>query len=207
MLERLVQEYRIWLSELIEILHVVCEDVVPAGRVGEEIYWRTKSLYRECSHRQVGKAEEHLLQYAKDGRALLDSVKLEITAAKREWGSVSYKDGLNGDMHRIEESIIRLRRANANAILSSLQMLVNFAELANACEESQQFADFYDELSIFFEIDSIDEVKRIRSGVVVEPQKQITAVKTDIIGAKQNQTPKYYFHSCKGKRWEGYVAG
>lgn len=181
MCERIVQEYRIWVEEALEVLHTLCEDVVPAGRVSEELYWQTKALFKAYGCKSAEEFNRVLLQYAAEGRALLVSVESNIT----------------------EEIRIRLRRENATAILNSLQMLANYAYLAEQCADNAEGFGFvpalYKELSQLFEIDACDEVKRIRSGVVVE-QKSGSGAEASIIRA-------YPFQENKAKEWKGCVAG
>lgn len=153
MYDKLVQEYRIWLEELLEVLHEFCEDVVPAGRFDEGIYWRTKELYgmTRCVD-DSGKAMMEILQYAKEGRILLEEA---VYACQGE-----------AIAEEREEIIIHLRRKYANAILNSLQMFVNFVFLARL--------DFqYECICKYFETDTSDKVIRIRSGVAVKQEGEL----------------------------------
>lgn len=185
MCKDLVQEYRIWLQELLEVLRVVCEEVVPAGRFQEDIYWKTKALCENIGNLEQKEAEAELFQYAADGRCLLNAVRECLDSAQADGNPVS------------EEACICLRRIHANAILNSLQMLVNFAGLTerhlHCAEEIKQCSDRCDTLSQYFEIDETEEVKRIRSGVVVKQKKQIAKT--------------YHFCTQKAENWKSSVAG
>ena len=195
---RLVQEYRIWREELLEILRELYEDVVPAGRIREDGYWRTKALYNAYHSNERDAFLLQLLQYGVEGRAVLAAVKSEIATVGT--GKLSFlKAG------KAEEMIFRLRRTHASSVLSSLQALTNFAFLAESCMKSQEDnvgeADdvynrkIYQELGIYFEIDDSDEVKRIRSGVLVAERVQTAQVK------------QYRTRGQRTEEWNHPVAG
>lgn len=186
----LVQEYRIWFKEILEILQTLCEDVVPAGRLDQEVYWQTKELYRTIKQGELEDIYTELSQYASDGKILLEPVKEALKTVKRD--------------NIAEETIIYLRRKYARAILTSLQMLVNFAYLADAYLRDADEIGI--EASKYFEIDTTDEVKRIRSGVVVQ-RKQIVAVKTEGCDTNQSGTKTYRFHTESSQNWKNSVAG
>lgn len=149
----MVTEYRAWLKDLLEILNIVCEDVVPVGRLDEGIYWRTKGLH-ESAKQLGGETERELISlltgYARDGRKLLDQVNAELLVAGRESSCQS------------EESRIYLRRKYAGGILNSLQMLVNFGYLAE--EYLNCPSEMLDEI---FELEAVCDIWRVRSGSLV----------------------------------------
>lgn len=173
MCSRLEQEYRIWLEEVLEVLHELCEDVVPAGRVDENIYSKTKALYSASQFQRQDDFNVELLHYAEEGRAKLEAVKSALAATEC----------------KNEETVIRLRRVFAASILNSLQYLVNFAFLGEADLKIGE------ELSQYFEIDSSDRVKRIRSGVMVTGNVQ------------QAQVKQYRARVQKQEDWTHPVAG
>lgn len=186
----LVQEYRIWFKEILEILQALCEDVVPAGRLDQEVYRQTKELYRTIKQGESEDIYTELSQYASDGKILLEPVKEALKTVKRD--------------NIAEETIIYLRRKYANAILTSLQMLANFACVAEA------YLEEVDEISVeagkYFEIDTTDEVKRIRSGVAVQ-RKWIVTVKTEGGVTNASGMKTYRFRTESSQNWKNSVAG
>lgn len=172
MCEKLVQEYRVWLSEILKLLELVCEDVVPAGRPDRDLHWKTKELWEKVEQLgQEGRSEQLesiLLQYERDGKALLEQVKASTDAILVKNVSLAKAEGSLGRNaseepgELPEEFRIALRREYAGNILSSLQMLVNLNYLA---EEHLKCG--LGKISEIFEVDTLDGVKRVRSGVIV----------------------------------------
>ena len=181
MYERLIQEYRIWLADLLDVLHAICEDVVPAGRVREDMYLESKILYRNAKSQRKEELERSLFRYALRGKELLYPVKVAVETVE-------------------EHDIIRLRRTYAGAILSSLQLLVNYAYLADTCKpEDCDGEAVFAELGQLFEVDKHDEVKRIRSGVQVMSRMQAgeSTGKIRVFRSQDDQT----------KAWNSPAAG
>ena len=154
---RLMREYRIWLADILYVMHALCEGVVPAGRVAEEIYLETKILYRNAKSQKREEMEAALFRYALRGTALLHPVKIAVESMDED-----------GNEDGNENEVIRLRRTYATAILSSLQMLVNYAYLSERCNPEMSDEDIvFAQLDRMFEIGTHDEVKWVRSGSVL----------------------------------------
>lgn len=207
MCRELIKEYKAWLIELLEILELVCEGVVPAGHLDGNIYWRTKSLWEDSkaltSQGEAGMLIPALLRYEKDGRALLAAVKAEVDALKSKNVTTNQEGnfvqagvgsaletfaGLTENTAIPEEFRISLRREYRNQILNSLQMLVNFSFLA------EEFLQGENSAKDLFETDTRDDIKWVRSGVEVGKKSESN------VNRRESAYGKPYI-------WKGYVAG
>ena len=110
---KLIQGYCYLVRETVLFIQKHFEGIIPAGRVEEDIYWKTKELYNEvqalliCNRRQeVEVLLEDYLEYA-------------LTYYK------------NGDVWNTLEHD---RKACRNIVLNSIQMMVNLTVLLEALE-------------------------------------------------------------------------
>lgn len=162
MCRELVQGYERWLKDILLILDAVCEDVVPAGKPDEDIYWRTKKLYEDAEILvRAGKKaelESQLNQYCQEGQRFLQQFE-------QDWSWRKLKASVRNEKEA-EETRILLRRKYAKEIVGSLQMLVNLALLLEI-----HFDDSSVDVRKMFELsDKTDkyEVKKVRPGVVID---------------------------------------
>lgn len=161
MCRELVQSYERWLKDILLILDVLCEDVVPAGKPEESVYWRTRKLYEDAEILAQGgkdaELETLLKQYCQDGLLFLQQFE-------QDWSWRKLKASIRNEKE-VEETRIQLRRKYAKDIVNSLQMLVNLAFLLEV-----YFGDTSVDVRKMFELsDKTDkyEVKKVRPGVVV----------------------------------------
>ena len=191
MCSELLRDYNLWLGELLEVLKLVCEDVVPAGRFAQDLYWRTRQLKEKLTEHGVegGRSAQTalLLEYQRDGRALLKTVR-ERTRGIVEKNVLSGVEA-SGEVLP-EEFRIHFRRTYGADILNSLQMLVNVHALAQEYLNCPTVA-----ADRIFEVDTVDGMKRVRSGALVGG-KTLGAR----MGSGQGSYGKPYI-------WKGYEAG
>jgi len=110
---KLTQGYCYLVEETVRFINKYFEGIIPAGRVEEDIYWKTKELYNQvqalliCNRRQ-------------EVEALLEDYL--------EYALQYYKDG------NLWEIIETDRKACRNIVLNSMQMMVNLTVLLEALE-------------------------------------------------------------------------
>ena len=110
---KLTEGYCYLVKETVRFINKYFEGIIPAGRVEEDIYWKTKELYNQiqalliCNRRQEVEAQlEEYLEYA-----------LQY-----------YREG------NLWENIETDRKACRNNVLNCIQMMVNLTVLLEALE-------------------------------------------------------------------------
>ena len=137
--DELITEYCRQVNEEIGFLREYMENVVPAGRPDEEIYWKTKRIcqqLRESS--RPDEAEELIYSYLRDAERLY----------------------LSGEPWKTR---ITDRRRCRNTILNHLQMLCNVSYWLR--EQGEPLAE---EVCSWLLTEESEEVQHVRSGQTLE---------------------------------------
>ncbi len=144
----LVNEYCELVNKTLNFTQSYFEGVIPAGRLDETLYWKTKDVYhKERLYLQDGRWE--------DFYGLLGEY---LNLAKEYCGSVDLKEAARND-----------RRACRNAILNSIQLIANLTVLISpvAAYPTAQ-------VSAWLALDGEWEVQHVHSGYELPETHNLT---------------------------------